>query len=576
MRNTGLSHVLTTAAAGPGAVVAGKVRHGFAELMGAAERLVPALETYAGQGAVVALDLVPSAGLVTAVMASVLSGSGYLYLDPAWPEPHRQELLDQSRASAVVRTSDSGELLVQLTAASRAHDVIAGVGAAVTTPDMACVISTSGTTGSPRLAALTHSGIMHLVRGDGRIRLRPGDRLLTLAHPGFGAFVWELWAALDGGADLVIPENRVMALHELADTIVQSRSTVVHLTAGLFRQFVPGHLDALADVRLVMTGGDTVPPAQFLAASRALAGDVVACYGCTENTVFTTLYQADGEFEAQAAVPLGRPLDGTRLHVLSASGSPVARGETGEIHVCGSGLVDGYLNDTEATAARFSTLDGVRSFGTGDFARRLENDTYVLVGRRDRQVQVRGFRVELADVEHRFRSLTEVQDALCVQIDQSGGDSGLVVLLTCRAGAEFDAGAALSAVRGRVPDFMVPDRVVIIDALPLTERGKVDRDRVRLLLAGSGTVGAAERPAEDDIAGRIEAVWRRVLGLPSVPHGQSFTEAGGHSLRATQVLTRITEEFGVVVSLRDFYRDPTISGLARLVVAAAPGAGGGA
>ncbi|MFE7764293.1 AMP-binding protein [Streptomyces sp. NPDC057438] len=543
------------------------------------------------KGSVVGISAPPGPALVTAVLAAISAGMCYVYIDPEWPESHRLRTLELSGAVVLLEQSGHTRRLPEFLAVRMLTDPARRTGEAAhaQAAGAACLISTSGTTGTPRLVGMTPQAIAHLVRGSDLIRLRRDDRLLMLAHPGFGAFLWELWAALDGGADLVIPDERRMSLASLADIVERSGATVVHLTAGLFRQFVPRHVSALSETRLVMCGGDTVPPEQFSIARAALGGELVACYGCTENTVFTTLYRADDEIAPMSPIPLGEPLRGTEVRVLTDELRPVRPGETGELYVSGEGLAAGYVNDAAATAERFIMLPastgvaGVRAYRTGDFARCRDDGSYVLVGRRDRQVQIRGFRVELSEVEHLCRSLETVDDAHAMYLREEADDE-LVVLLTVTAGATADAADILLDVRKHVPDFMVPGRAVVVDALPLTDRGKIDRKQAAELARPPRFTGSTTADSAPDAAGgsatagleadqqvvleRVRAIWADVLKLTAVDPDTHFTDLGGHSLRATQVLSRVTDAFGIAVPLRQFYEDATVRGLTAQIEAA--------
>ncbi|OAH09470.1 non-ribosomal peptide synthetase [Streptomyces jeddahensis] len=545
---------------------------------------------HVARASVVGISAPPGPALVTAILAAISAGMCYVYIDPEWPESHRRRTLELSGAVAVLEQSrhmwwQPDPIAVRLLADPARR---AGGAAHAQAAGAACLISTSGTTGTPRLVGMTPHAITHLVRDSDLIRLRRDDRLLMLAHPGFGAFLWELWAALDGSADLVIPDERKMSLSGLADMVERSGATVVHLTAGLFRQFIPRHVSALSGTRLVMCGGDTVPPEQFGIARAALGGELVACYGCTENTVFTTLYRADGEIDPMSPIPLGEPLRGTEVHVLTDDLRPVGPGETGELYVSGEGLAAGYINDAAATAERFIMLPastgsaGVRAYRTGDFARCREDGSYVLVGRQDRQVQIRGFRVELSEVEHLCRSLDTVDDAHAIYLRDEADDE-LVVLLTVTAGITADAADILREVRKHLPDFMVPGRAVIVDALPLTDRGKIDRNRAAELARPPRLTGPATADSPPDATGgsatagfeadqqvvleRVSAIWADVLKLTAVDPDVHFTDLGGHSLRATQVLSRVADVFGISVPLRQFYEDATVRGLATQIEA---------
>lgn len=548
---------------------AGGVRHGtalytYADIMDTGAPVSARLTKLgAAPSTVVAVSLPPGPRLLSAVFSVVSQGLCYLYVDPEWPRSYQRDLLRWARARYLVTEGAPGAsgLVCERVEASDSWPE------PLLPEDTMCLVATSGTTGVPKLVAMTQSGIARLARGAEPIALSSSDRVLALAHPGFGASLWETWAAVTAGAELVVPTERYHSLSELTGTVLDHSVSVAHLSAGIFRQLTSQDLDRLSSLRLLMTGGDTVSPASFTSAHAALEASIVACYGCTENTVFTSLYQASPATRPDRPLPLGDPLPGTGVHVLDENLAPVEPGAHGELYVTGDGLTAGYANSPEATEQRFLNLalgpggSTVRAYRTGDLARRDGQGGYELCGRGDRQVQVRGFRLELADVELRLCAQPDVRDAHVLQVVR--GEERELVAFVVQGGDGGGQAALMDALRAGVPSYMVPDRIVELDSFPLTERGKVDRRALERLLEGGARV-PAEDPGSEDTE-RVLRIWTEVLERTDLGADDLFGDKGGHSLRATRVLSRILSEFGVDVSVRDFYKDPTVRGTVRAI-----------
>ncbi|MET0398352.1 MAG: amino acid adenylation domain-containing protein [Longimicrobiaceae bacterium] len=437
---------------------------------------------------------------------------------------------------------------------------------------LACVIYTSGSTGTPKGVAVPHRGIVRLVRGADFAQLGPGDRVAQLANPVFDAATWEIWGALlNGGCVVGIDRESVLDPRELAATLREERVTGAFLTATLFNQTVREVPDAFATMTHLLVGGEALDPPSLRA---CLAGGpprrLVNGYGPTENTTFSTWHLIERVAEDAWTVPIGRPVAGSTAYVLDPAMEPAPLGWPGELCVGGLGVARGYLERPEATAERFvpdpfAAEPGARLYRTGDRARWSARGDIEFLGRIDQQVKVRGFRIEPGEVEAALAAHPAVREA-AVAVRGEGADRRLVGFVTVAEG-EPAGGAALRAwLAERLPEYMVPAVVAVLDTLPLTPGGKLDRRALPEVEAGedAGAWVAPRTPMEEILAG----IWGAVLDVERVGAHGNFFELGGHSLLATIAISRVSGAFGVELPLRTLFEAPTVAQMAERVAEA--------
>ncbi|RKH14792.1 amino acid adenylation domain-containing protein [Corallococcus sp. CA053C] len=436
----------------------------------------------------------------------------------------------------------------------------------------AYVLYTSGSTGQPKGVVIPHRALVnHMAWLLNAFGLGPDDRVLQKTPLSFDASVWECWASLMSGGRLIIapPEaHRDGAL--LLDAVVQGQATVLQLVPSLLRALLdePG-LSRATSLRWLFCGGEALP-AELEPRLRARLPLVtlVNLYGPTEATIDATSARCPTSSTGRT-VPLGRPIANTRIYLLDAGFQPVPVGVDGELYLAGEGLARGYHARPALSAERFlpdpfSTTPGARLYRTGDVARWLPDGNLEFVGRADAQVKVRGLRIELGEIEAALEQHPDVRQAVVVAREDVAGDPRLVAYVV-RSG---DAGAVeVTALRSRLhemlPEYMVPSAFVVLDALPLTPSGKVDRKA--LPAPGALQARVPTRPPRSDTERELAALWGRVLHVEVVGGEDDFFDLGGHSLSATQVLSRVRQHFGVELSLPDFFASPTLDAVARRI-----------
>ena len=526
--------------------VAVRGEHGdltFAEL----DRRASGLAVHIGQQAgpvVVAME--KSADLIVALLAVLRTGSYYLPLAPEHVATRLDDLVRRSGATAVLTEVPAD--LPDRTACP-----------AVTPESLAYVMPTSGTTGVPKLVGVPHRAVVRLVHRNATIPLGPTDRTMLVATTSFDAATLEVWGALANGGTIVVPRPGELAdPYRLCDTIEREGITTGFFTVTLFARMVEAGPGRLAGMRHVIVGGEAVPPRLFADAERAVPRHIlVNGYGPTENTTFSCCYRLDRDPSSVRSLPIGAAMHGSRAHVVDEDLRPLPVGATGEIIVAGAGLAVGYLNDPALTAQRFPAhpwASGARVFRTGDRGRLLPDGTIEYLGRDDRQVKVRGYRVELGEVERVLDAHPDVVHTIAFTVDTPSGRQ-------LAAGVETRATEAdlRSWLAERVPPYLVPSRLYATPTLPLTPNGKVDVAALR-----TQRQVAAGSPLERTLA----TVWSTVLGLDGVGVDDDLMSLGADSVAVLAVTTRLTAELRRPVPAHVVFESTTVRALARALAPA--------
>jgi amino acid adenylation domain-containing protein len=560
----------------------------YAELDAAANRIAHRLiDGGVRPGDVVAVYAHRSAALVRALLGAWKAGAAFAILDPAYPPARLAAQVGASRPAALLRISAAGEVPAEvaaaLTATARTTVVLMAEGddglggfpsaapkVSVAADDLAYVAFTSGTTGTPKAIAGTHRPLAHFFGWYAtEFGIGAADRVSLLAGLAHDPLLRDVFAALAVGARIAIPDpDQVGTPGWLAGWMGDEGITVAHLTPAMAQVLATGPGDArLPALRLACFGGDVLRAAD-VARLRALApnAEAVNFYGATETPQAMGFFRIPGDVAAVGpAVPVGRGIEGVDLLVVTPSGTLAGIGERGEIAVRTPYLSRGYLNDAELTAARFipNPLTGDpadRVYRTGDLGRYRLDGAVEPAGRVDGQVKVRGFRVELGEIEAALAKHPAVAEAV-VAARGTDPHRALVAYAVPREGAGIEAQALRAHLKSILPDYMVPAAFVAIAAVPLTANGKVDRRALpepEAVAAADSRPAAPRTPTEEILA----EVWAEVLRLESVGVNDDFFALGGHSLLATRLLARVQNALGVVVPLRALFEGPTVAELA--------------
>lgn len=528
---------------------------------------------------VVGVAIERSAEMVAAVLGILRAGGAYMALSADGPADYNTFCVAESKAAVVVATRGTSGLLGDIGCPVVLSEDLDGVVAPTGWPDgrpgdrcmpdsLAFVSFTSGSTGTPKCVGITHRNIARISYRSERILYGPEATFIQLAPLGFDVSAIELWACLLHGGRLVVPPHGRFDIPELASILRDQRVTTMVITTALFSQLVEQDIEALAAVGQVLVGGETAPPSVFntvvsAAPTRGLC--LTNCYGPTENTCITTIAVISDR--AGASVPIGTPVQGSTVHVLDPSLERVPVGVAGELFTGGVGVSRGYLNDAGLTAARFlpdpySDVPGARMYRTGDLARWRADGQLDFLGRVDRQVKVRGFRVEPGEIEARLMEHPDVSVAVVVAQAGADGHKQLVAYVTPAGETEVIPARLRSFVAMSLPEHMIPAVITAIERIPMTPHGKVDRNA--LPAPQLAVVSARHRSPVTPTQAVLAEAWSVILGLDEVSVDANFFELGGDSILAIRIAARVRDA-GIRIFSTDLFTTQTVSELAAAI-----------
>jgi amino acid adenylation domain-containing protein len=521
-----------------------------------------------------------SLDLLIALLGVLKAGGAYLPLDRSYPRERINFMVRDAKARLVItdREVDWQSLLPEGVVVLDIQDLKgAGNGNDAGNPDsgagaesLAYIMYTSGSTGKPKGVAVTHRGILRLVRNPNYVRLSTVDVLLQFAPISFDASTFEIWGALLNGALLAVMPPGLPSLEQLGAEIRKQNVTTLWLTAGLFNQVVDEQIENLVGVRQLLTGGEALSVPHVRKALASLNScQLINGYGPTENTTFSCCFQVPHDWPGGRSVPIGRPIGNTRVYVLDPRLKPVPVGIPGELFVAGDGLARGYVNRPELTAQKFVNLPELADlergpvYGTGDLVCWLPEGNLEFLGRLDDQVKIRGHRVEPGEVENVLAECPGVQRVLVLSRPDPAGGLCLVAYVVPAGNQSILSSTLREFASARLPGFMVPAHFVQLEQFPLTENGKVDYQLLSTPEATVGLPGEGAVPPRTPAEENVLRIWEEVLGRRGFGVHQNFFHLGGHSLLATQIVSRLALAFHHEVPVTQMFETPTVAGLAQ-------------
>lgn len=554
------------------ALACGARRMTYAELDDCSSRVAARLQALGvGPDVLAAVCLERSVEMIVALLGVMKAGGAYLPLDPNYPAERLQFMLEDSRARVLITHSSLLHRLPEVSGRTLLIDSLPGQAPPLVRPrlspdNLAYAIYTSGSTGTPKGVLLHHRGLTNLVLAQTRgFGLTPQSRVLQFASFSFDASVSEIFMALTTGAALYLaPAETLLSPSGLVRLMQEEEITTITLPPSFLTMVAPEQLPHLS---CLISAGEACP--WDLALRWRQGRRFFNAYGPTETTIGPAYHEVTGMVEGTHSVPVGRPIANTRFYILDEHLTPVPEGAAGELYIGGAGLARGYLNQPAATAEKFlpdpfADTPGSRLYRTGDLARYLPGGAVELLGRVDHQVKVRGFRIELSEIEAALENQPGVLSAVVLAREGSRGERYLAAYVV-PADPLLDAAKLRASLKRRLPDYMVPAWIVILDKLPLTANGKVDRkalpDPRTLPGAGSDTSG----PPRNELERTIAAIWADALEIPKVGIHDNFFDLGGHSLLIPRVHAAIQDRLGRELPMTDLFRHPTVAALAECI-----------
>ena len=533
----------------------------------------------AGPEVRIGLCMERSLEMIVAVMGILKAGGVYVALDTNSPRERLRAMLDESRAHLVLTQQCLRDLLPETAPAeivcvdeqwrSIAGESAENLSGAFSGEHLAYVSYTSGSTGRPKGVSVPHQAVVRLVKNNDCALLGEDETILQLAPLAFDASTLEIWGSLLNGGRLVVMEPGPQPAEEIGRALLDHRVTTLWLTAGLFQVMVDEQLDKLKQTRQLLAGGDVLSVAhvnRYLAAIGE-GGALINGYGPTENTTFTCCHRMVKGEAVKGAVPIGRPIANTQVYVLDEEMHPAPVGVAGELYIGGDGLARGYEHDPELTAERFVPhpfgKKGERLYRSGDEVVYRADGVLRFIGRKDRQVKVRGYRVEPGEIESALMQHDGVREAVVAAQGRENGDKSLVAYVVMQPGRKFSSSDLQSHLKIKLPDYMNPASFIPLEKLPLTANGKIDYQSLPApgVSASSHAMVLPRTPLEHAIA----EIWTQVFAMQKVGVHDNFFQLGGHSLLALQISSRVKTTLGVTLPLRNIFEGPTVAELARAV-----------
>ncbi len=516
--------------------------------------------------------------MLAAILAILKAGGFYVPVNPNYPPERKVFILRDSYAQVVVVAAEAngqlppGQWTVMAVDASYPPCDSDPPSLPEHSPrHPAYVMYTSGSTGAPKGVMVEQRSVARLVLGTDIVDFHGGQRLLQTGDLGFDASTFEIWGALLNGLTLLLaPKEVIIQAGALKRMIHRHDVAMMWMTSPLFNQMVQEDIETFAGVKTLLVGGDVLSHDHIRRAA-ARFGDMIIIngYGPTENTTFSTVFKMKGD--VPRPIPIGRPIANSRAYVVDNDGCLLPAGVPGELWVAGHGVARGYMNNPLLTAQRFLPdpfdPDRGRVYKTGDVARLALSGEIEFLNRRDQQVKIRGFRVEPLEIEAVLRRHADVLEVVVLTHEDSAGEKYLLAYIV--ADRNFSSQEAREYLGGKLPDFMVPSRFVLVEKMPLNANGKVDRRQLASLESIEALSGYIA--PDDPLEVALVEVWSEILGIPADRIGvdTDFIVSGGHSIKAMKLVSRINRQYQVDVPLIELFNAPTIREMAGFIRTAA-------
>ncbi|PEU19242.1 MULTISPECIES: non-ribosomal peptide synthetase [unclassified Bacillus (in: firmicutes)] len=527
-------------------------------------------------GRIAAVLIDRSAEMIISILAILKAGGAYLPIDPNYPVERINFMLSDSGTNLLVtRPSFISDLIIFEGEIVDVGDVFSYKDKNENLPlnnkssDVACVIYTSGSTGKPKGNLTQHFNISRVVLNTNYLQISPEDRVLQLSNYAFDGSTFDIYGALLNGATLVMINQEILLnLNELTSLIEKQRISIFFVTTALFNALVDFKVESLSSVRSILFGGEKVSIIHVKKAFDLLKNtQLIHVYGPTETTVFATASLINEVQIETDIIPIGRPISQTKAYVLNEQNQIQPIGVSGELCLSGDGLARAYLNQPKLTAEKFVKnpfVRGERMYRTGDLVRWLPNGQIDYIGRMDGQVKIRGFRIEPGEISNQLLEYSSIREAVVMDYKDEQGHTYLCAFIV--SDQEWTVAELRAHLAQTLPDYMIPTYFIKLDKLPLTTNGKVD---LKALPEPSEMVMGTEYVApRNEIEEALVQLWQEILSVTQVGVKDNFFEMGGHSLRATMLVSRMHKEFNVEFPLREVFQHPTIEEMSQRITGA--------
>lgn len=523
--------------------------------------------------------------LIIGILAILKTGAAYIPIDPHYPVKHIRFLLSDSKPKILLTSKklcgaieeDCGKenipiILFKETDEITSNESEKNLDLNISSENLAYIIYTSGTTGKPKGVMIPHSGVIRLVKNTNYIQIHPHDRIAQAASVSFDAATFEIWGALLNGATLIaISHTTLLNISKFSSFLKEENITILWLTSALFNQYAEKNPSIFKELTYLLVGGDVLNKERIMNVLDCKEGSphyILNGYGPTENTTFTTTHVITHNDKNHPTIPIGKPITNTTVYILDEYLQPTPIGAIGELYCGGDGLACGYLNRPELTNEKFiknpfTRTRGSRLYKTGDMARYFPNGTIEYLGRRDNQIKIRGFRVELSAVEAHLLHHQAISRCVVRAHELNKQTKILIAYIVCKE-VIHDKDIQIF-LANELPQYMIPNLFVRLNELPLTTNGKINHTKLPSVDFSKTSRMTDYLEPQTILEKRLSKLWCNLLNLKNISIDDNFFDLGGHSLLITQLILELKDSFEIDMSLHLFLDNPTIKHLSQLI-----------
>ncbi|OME97845.1 non-ribosomal peptide synthetase [Paenibacillus sp. FSL H7-0942] len=566
------------------AVSYGEVSLTYGELNKKANCLAWKLRNYGVvQNTVVGLMSERSIEMIVGILGVLKAGGAYVPIDPEYPSDRVKYMLSDSGAKLVLTQQHlipklapfkvtCWDLVESMT--DKDQRVYHNPPVINAINDLAYIMYTSGSTGKPKGVLTSHRNIIRVIKNTNYIEFNEKDRILQLSNYCFDGSTMDIYGALTNGATLVLVDKmRMLNLNSLSELIRTQDVSVSFFTTAFFNAMIDEDPTCFNGMRHVLFGGERASIAHV---NKVLDHNpetrFIHCYGPTETTVFATYYEIPRDKPLSNSLPIGKPLTNTEVLILNNDGNLQPIGAVGELCIAGPGLAKGYLNRESLTLEKFVQhpfKTDEKMYRTGDLANWNRDGNIEYVGRMDNQVKIRGYRIETGEIEASLRLLVGVSDAVVVPKSDQGNQTSLWAYIVPKQEYLLSVRDVRDSLSTLLPDYMLPNYYVIMDAIPLTPNGKIDKKSLPEEATFEKYMSVQEAP-QNEHETKMVNIWKRVLGISLISRNDHFFTLGGHSLKVMNLVSHIHKELDVLVPFKQVFKTPVLHELATYVANSVP------
>ena len=508
-----------------------------------------------------------SVEMIVGMLGILKAGGAYLPIDPEYPIQRVNFIIKESGCKVLLTQQKYMEVPVEeavkldLNSPVTYHEEKGNPVSINSSSDLAYYIYTSGTTGVPKGSMIRHYSVVRLVRNVNYMDLRPDDRILYTSALVFDVTTFEIWGALLNGMTLyVVEKETILDASALGEELIKNEITILHLTSALFTQLAEARTDIFAGLKYLLVGGDvlSVPHINKVRYDNPQLR-VINCYGPSENTTYSTTYLIDKTYDLN--IPIGKPVSNSTVFIFDKHLNYQPIGVFGELYVGGDGLSKGYLNRDDLNSTGFVIHPNIpeeRLYKTGDFGRWLADGNIEFHGRVDNQLKIRGFRVELEEIESVISKIEGVIETVIKAVKVEDGDYKLIAFLNVPETFKMDVKEISRRVKEKLPAYMVPSAYRLMQGFPKTINGKTDKKALTFEISGLESKNRQEKGDFTSTGRKIHKIWCEALKSNDISTEDNFFDIGGNSLLTIRIINKIKEELGVTLTFKSFIAHPTI------------------